>query len=205
MRPLYLAESDLYENGLPIFLSHGLEMVKLRVQRIAGAGGPGRTSTSILPNVVFGELLRSWTAVVRSEPAGRVLHLRVCVHHDDGRRTAAVYSALAYGLSEEMLEHLRHLDLVHAIAWLPLIVALARSSAGWRSTAPLDRHRGVRRRQLHSRRAPAACALRRVLRRGCTRSLDLVAGDRVLSDPGSSVGISSLSPRCSRSESSSPR
>jgi hypothetical protein len=37
-------------------------------------------------------------------------------------RTAAVFSALAYGLSEEMLERLRHINHVHVIAWLPLIV-----------------------------------------------------------------------------------
>lgn len=75
-----------------------------------------------LPNVLFGELLRSWTAVVMSGPLLAACFTYAYVFNATKSRTAATYSALAYGLSEEMLERLRHINHVHAIAWLPLIV-----------------------------------------------------------------------------------
>ena len=75
-----------------------------------------------LPNVIFGELLRSWTAVVMSGPLLAACFTYAYVFNTAKSRTAALYSALAYGLSEEMLERLRHINHVHAIAWLPLIV-----------------------------------------------------------------------------------
>jgi hypothetical protein len=75
-----------------------------------------------IPNVVFGELLRSWTAVVMSAPLLATCFSYAYVFNTTKSTTAAAYSALAYGLSEDMLERLRHINHVHAIAWLPLIV-----------------------------------------------------------------------------------
>jgi hypothetical protein len=75
-----------------------------------------------VPNVIFGELMRSWTAVVMSAPLLAACFTYAYVFDTTQSRAAAAYSALAYGLSEEMLERLRHINHVHAIAWLPLIV-----------------------------------------------------------------------------------
>src|SRR5262245_13141418 len=66
-RPLYLAESDLYENGLPIFLSPIWKWSSFEFSGLPVLADPANFNF-YLPNVVFGELLKSWTAVVMSGP-----------------------------------------------------------------------------------------------------------------------------------------
>ena len=131
LRPLYLAESDLYENGLPIFLSPVRIWSSFEFSGLPVLADPANF-TFYLPSLLFGRLLHSWTAVVMSAPLLAACFTYAYVFSLTRSRTAAVFSALAYGLSEEMLERLRHLNHVHAIAWLPLIVL------------SLDRVRGVR-------------------------------------------------------------
>src|SRR5678816_4787859 len=65
--PLYLAESDLYENGLPIFLSPIWKWSSFEFSGLPVLADPANFNF-YLPNVVFGELLKSWTAVVMSGP-----------------------------------------------------------------------------------------------------------------------------------------
>src|SRR5258705_13778899 len=120
-RPLYLAESDLYENGLPIFLSRVWKWSSFEFSGLPVFADPANFDF-YLPNVIFGELLRSWTAVVMSGPLLAACFTYAYVFATTRSRTAGAYSGLAYGLSEEMLERLRHINHVHAIAWLPLIV-----------------------------------------------------------------------------------
>ena len=121
LRPLYLAESDLYENGLPIFLSPIWKWSSFEFSGLPVLADPANFNF-YLPNVVFGELLKSWTAVVMSGPLLAACFTYAYVFTVTRSRTAAVCSGLAYGLSEEMLERLRHINHVHVIAWLPLIV-----------------------------------------------------------------------------------
>jgi len=121
LRPLYLAESDLYENGLPIFLSPIWKWSSFEFAGLPVLADPANFDF-YLPNVIFGGLLRSWTAVVMSGPLLATVFTYAYMFTTTRSRTAAAYSALAYGLSEEMLERLRHINHVHAIAWLPLIV-----------------------------------------------------------------------------------
>lgn len=120
-RPLYLAESDLYENGLPIFLSPIWKWSSFEFIGLPVVADPANFNF-YLPNVVFTELLRSWTAVVVSGPLLAACFTYAYVFSLTRSKTAAVFSALAFGLSEEMLERLRHINHVHVIAWLPLIV-----------------------------------------------------------------------------------
>jgi len=119
--PLYLAESDLYENGLPIFLSPIWKWSSFEFSGLPVLADPANFNF-YLPNVVFGELLRSWTAVVMSGPLLAAGLTYAYVFTVTRSKMAAMFSGLAYGLSEEMLERLRHINHVHVIAWLPLIV-----------------------------------------------------------------------------------
>jgi hypothetical protein len=121
LRPLYLAESDLYENGLPIFLSPIWKWSSFEFSGLPVLADPANF-TFYLPNIVFGELLKSWTAVVMSGPLLAACLTYAYVFTMTRSKTAALFSGLAYGLSEEMLERLRHINHVHVIAWLPLIV-----------------------------------------------------------------------------------
>ena len=137
LRPLYLAESDLYENGLPIFLSPIWKWSSYEFSGLPVVADPANFNF-YLPNVVFGELLRSWTTVVMSGPLLAACFTYAYVFTLTRSRTAAVFSGLAYGLSEEMLERLRHINHVHVIAWLPLIVLVldrVRRADPWRWVA----------------------------------------------------------------------
>jgi hypothetical protein len=121
LRPLYLAESDLYENGLPIFLSPIWKWSSFEFSGLPVLADPANFNF-YAPNVLFGELLHSWTAVVMSGPLLAACFTYAYVFSTTRSKMAAVCSALAFGLSEDMLERLRHINHVHAIAWLPLIV-----------------------------------------------------------------------------------
>jgi len=121
LRPLYLAESDLYENGLPIFLSPIWKWSSFEFSGLPVLADPANFNF-YLPNVVFGELLKSWTAVVMSGPLLATCLTYAYVFTLTRSKMAAMFAGLAYGLSEEMLERLRHINHVHVIAWLPLIV-----------------------------------------------------------------------------------
>jgi hypothetical protein len=137
LRPLYLAESDLYENGLPIFLSPIWKWSSFEFSGLPVLADPANFNF-YLPNVVFGELLKSWTAVVMSGPLLAACFTYAYVFTLTRSKTAAVFAALAYGLSEEMLERLRHINHVHVIAWLPLIMLALdriRHTRSWRWVA----------------------------------------------------------------------
>src|ERR1041384_4830409 len=120
-RPLYLAESDLYENGLPIFLSPIWKWSSFEFSGLPVLADPANFDF-YLPNVIFRDVLHSWTAGVVSARLRAALFTYAYVFSTTRSILAATYSGLAYGLSEEMLERLRHINHVHAIAWLPLIV-----------------------------------------------------------------------------------
>src|SRR5690349_23854634 len=106
LRPLCLAESDLYENGLPIFLSPIWKWSSFEFSGLPVLADPANF-TFYLPNVVFGELLKSWTAVVMSGPLLATFLTYAYVFTLTRSKAGAMFSALAYGLSEEMLERLR--------------------------------------------------------------------------------------------------
>lgn len=118
---LYLADSDLYEYYLPVFLS------PIRVwSSFEFSGLPAFADPSDFffypPNLLLGEALGSWTALAMSAYLLAAGFTYAYVLSLTQSRTAATFSAVAYSLSEAMLERLAHFGSVHAIAWLPLIL-----------------------------------------------------------------------------------
>src|SRR5204863_8238779 len=109
LRPLYLAESDLYENGLPIFLSPIWKWSSFEFSGLPVLADPANFDF-YAPNVLFGALLHSWTAVVMSGPLLAACFTYAYVFGTTRSKMAAVFSALAYGLSADMLERLRHIN-----------------------------------------------------------------------------------------------
>src|SRR5579872_200017 len=67
LHPLYIAESDLYENGLPIFLSPIWKWSSYEFSGLPVLADP-QNFNFYPPYIVLGELLHSWTAVVMSAP-----------------------------------------------------------------------------------------------------------------------------------------
>ncbi len=120
-RPLYIAESDLYENGLPIFLSPIWIWSSYEFSGLPVLADPANFTFYPL-SLIFGHVVRSWTALVMSGPLLGACLSYLYVFHVTRSKTAAVFSAAAWGLSEEMLERLRHINHVHVIAWVPLIM-----------------------------------------------------------------------------------
>ena len=102
LRPLYLAESDLYENGLPIFLSPIWKWSSFEFSGLPVLADPANFDF-YAPNVLFGRLLHSWTAVVMSGPLLAACFTYAYVFSTTRSKMAAVFSALAFGLSEDML------------------------------------------------------------------------------------------------------
>ena len=118
--PLYIAESDLYEDGLPIFLSPIWVWSSYEFSGLPAFADPADFTFYPL-RILFGTIVHSWTALVMTGPLLAALLTYAYLYAHTRSKTAALYSALAYGLSEEMLERLRHFNHVHVIAWLPLI------------------------------------------------------------------------------------
>src|SRR5258705_4783992 len=92
LRALYLAESDLYENGLPIFLSPIWKWSSFELSGLPVLADPANFNF-YPPNVSFGELFRSWTAVVMSGPLVAACFTYAYVVGMTRPRTAAVFSA----------------------------------------------------------------------------------------------------------------
>src|SRR5258706_16244108 len=106
-RPLYIAESDLYENGLPIFLSPIWKWSSFEFSGLPVLADPANFDF-YAPNVLFGGLLHSWTAVVMSGPLLAACFTYAYVFSATRPQMGGVVSALADGLSRDMLDLLRH-------------------------------------------------------------------------------------------------
>ena len=121
LRGAYLAESDLYEYYLPIFLAPITTWSSFEFSGLPAFADPG-DFTTYPPHYLFARVIGSWTAFVMSAFVLASAFTYAYVYRVTRSRTAAAFAGLAYGLSEAMLERIPHLGTLHCFAWLPLVV-----------------------------------------------------------------------------------
>jgi hypothetical protein len=123
-RPLvdgsYLAESDLYEYYLPIFLAPITTWSSYEFGGLPAFADPG--DFSLYPLHFLSRLVGSWALLAVSAYVLAASLTYAYVLHITRSRRAAAFAGISYGLSEAMIERLPHLATLHAFAWLPLIV-----------------------------------------------------------------------------------
>jgi len=124
-RPLiehaYLVESDLGDSYLPRFLSTFFPWSSYEFAGYFIAADSDDAPFYPL-RFLFGPLLGSWTAFVVSAYVLAASATYAYVFSVTRSRLAGAFAGLAYALSEAMMERIAHINIVHAIAWLPVIL-----------------------------------------------------------------------------------
>ena len=117
----FLAESDLYEQFLPVFLSPITIWSSYEFGGMPAFADP--QDTAFYPiHFLFARIVGSWTAFVVSAFVMVSCFMYAYVYSLTSSRMAAAFAGLTFGLSEAMLERLAHMTTLHAIAWLPLML-----------------------------------------------------------------------------------
>jgi hypothetical protein len=117
----YLAESDLYDWFLPLFLSPPALW-----SSTIFAGLPSFADTSDAAQYpiqfFFSHILRSWNGYAIAGYVLAASFTYAYVWRLTSSRAAGWIAGLAFSLSESMIERQAHINFVHAFAWLPLIL-----------------------------------------------------------------------------------
>ena len=117
----FLAESDLYDYYLPVFLSPITIWSSFEFSGMPVFADP--QDTAFYPiHFLFARIVGSWTAFVVSAFVMASCFMYAYVYSLTRSRMAAAFAGLTYGLSEAMLERVAHMTILHAIAWLPLML-----------------------------------------------------------------------------------
>ncbi len=116
----YMAEGDLYDWFLPIFLSP----ISAWSHDMFG-GVPLFADTSdpqpYVFHFLFAHLLHSWTGYIICAYVLGSAFTYAYVFTLTRSKTAAAFSGLAFGLSHAMLEKQAQINIVHCTAWFPLM------------------------------------------------------------------------------------
>jgi hypothetical protein len=115
-----LAESDLYEYYLPVFLAPITIWSPFEFSGLPAFADPGDFA-AYPPHFLFG-LIGSWTGLTVSAFVLAAGFTYAYVRHVTGSPRAAWFAGLAYGLSEALMERVPHSSTLHAAAWLPLMI-----------------------------------------------------------------------------------
>ncbi len=129
----YLAESDLYEFFLPTFLSPMTRWSSFEFGGMPAFADPG--DTFFYPVHLFARALGSWFLVFVAAYVLAASGMYAYVYALTRSKTAALFSGLAYALSEAMMERLSHLGVVQTMgwfAWIALAVDRLRGPHPWR-------------------------------------------------------------------------
>ena len=117
----FLAESDLYEYYLPIFLSPITMWSSFEFGGLPAFADPG-DFVWYPPHFLFARVLGSWNGLAISAYVLAGVLTTAYVLRISGSWRGALFAGVSYSLSEAMMERLPHLGTLHAFAWLPLIV-----------------------------------------------------------------------------------
>ena len=129
----FLAESDLYEYYLPVFLSPITIWSSYEFGGMPAFADP--QDTAFYPiHFLFGRIAGSWTAFVVSAFVMASCFMYAYVYSLTRSRLAAAFAGLAFGLSEAMLERIAHMTILHATAWFPLMLLAIDRLRGSRPT-----------------------------------------------------------------------
>ena len=117
----FLAESDLYEYYLPVFLSPITIWSSYEFGGMPAFADP--QDTAFYPiHFLFARIVGSWTAFVISAFVMAGCFMYAYVYSLTRSRMAAAFAGLTFGLSEAMVERIAHMTILHAIAWFPLML-----------------------------------------------------------------------------------
>ena len=141
-RPLiegtYLSESDLVDFFLPIFLAPRTIWSSYEF-----AGMPvfadSENEAFYLPHLLLGRGPASWTIFIMSAYVLGACFTYAYVYFHTRSAKASAVAGLGFSLSEAMLERLPHVDIIHSLMWLPLILVsidgMQRETQRWRWAA----------------------------------------------------------------------
>lgn len=129
----FLAESDLYEFFLPHFLTPLTAWSSFEFGGNPSFADPN--DAFLYPPHLVARLAGSWFALIALAYILAACGMYAYVYSLTKSKTAAVFSAFAYSLSEAMVERIAHLGVVQTMCWFPWI-ALAidrlREAQTWR-------------------------------------------------------------------------
>ena len=117
----YLADSDLYEYYLPIFLAPITTWSPFEFSGLPAFADPG-DFTLYPTHFLFARVIGSWSGFIISTFVLAAVFTYAYVYRMTGSRSAAAFAALAYPMSETMIERIPHLGILNCFAWLPLIL-----------------------------------------------------------------------------------
>ena len=117
----YLVESDLFDSFLPRFLATFSPWSSFEY-----AGYLYAASSDDFPfyplHVIFRHLIGSWNGFIISAYVIAAAGTYAYVYSLTKSRLASACAGLAYALSEAMMERIAHINIVHASAWVPVIM-----------------------------------------------------------------------------------
>ena len=116
-----VAESDIYEQFLPMFLSPITIWSSYEYSGTPAFADP-QDSPFYPLHFFFARVVGSWNAFVISAFVLAACFTYAYVYSLTRSRRAALFAGLAFGLSEAVMERVGHLPTLHATAWLPLIL-----------------------------------------------------------------------------------
>ena len=109
-----LAESDLYEYYLPVFLAPITTWSSYEFAGLPVFADPG-DSVWYPPHFLFARVIGSWTGLAISAHALASSFMFAYVYKITRSRAGAAVAGLALGLSEAMVERLPHMATLHVL------------------------------------------------------------------------------------------